>query len=214
MDQRSPNFNVRRGGQRPSLIVLHYTAMNSCAEAHDRLCDPAHEVSAHWLISETGRIFSLVDEQMRAWHAGAGGWAGFSDINSHSIGIELANNGKQPFPEPQMQALEGLLRDIMNRWEISPHQVIGHSDMAPSRKGDPGVRFDWRRLALQGLSIWPSAMGDADRALSHSLAAIGYPDADTQAALDAFRLRFRPFAKGNETAQDRALADQVARMMI
>ena len=86
--------------------------------------------------------------------------------------------------------------------------------MAPSRKGDPGVRFDWRRLALQGLSIWPSAMGDADRALSHSLAAIGYPDAGTQAALDAFRLRFRPFAKGNETAQDRALADQVARMMI
>ena len=100
----SPNFGARRGGVTPSLIVIHYTAMASCAEARARLCDPAVEVSAHWLISETGTTEALVDERHRAWHAGAGGWAGLEDINSHSIGIELANDGQQPFSEPQMAA--------------------------------------------------------------------------------------------------------------
>lgn len=184
--------------------------MNNCADALDRLCDPQHEVSAHWLISETGGLFSLVDEDMRAWHAGAGSWAGISDINSHSIGIELANRGDHPFPEPQMQRLETLLAQIMTRWAIAPHQIIGHSDMAPTRKKDPGARFDWRRLALQGQSIWPQSDGDPSHALANSLAKIGYGEPHSQATLDAFRLRFRPSAKGPETALDRAIAHDLA----
>ena len=107
----SPNHGPRRGGLQPSLIVIHYTGMATCAEARARLCDPVAEVSAHWLISETGVAEPLVDERFRAWHAGAGMWAGLDDINSHSIGIELQNSGDAPFPAPQMVALETLLAD-------------------------------------------------------------------------------------------------------
>lgn len=209
----SPNFGERRRGVLPSLVVIHYTAMASCAEARARLCDPAVEVSAHWLISERGEAEALVPEAARAWHAGAGGWAGLEDINSHSIGIELANSGSQPFAEPQMAALEVLLRGVMQRWQIAPHRVIAHSDMAPARKGDPGARFDWRRLALAGLSLWPEGEGDAARSLAASLDAIGYPVADPAARLAAFRLRFRPWAQGPEAPEDRARADAVARLM-
>ncbi len=199
----SPNFGDRRGGATPSLVVLHYTAI-SCEAARARLCDPEAEVSAHWLISQTGEAEALVDERHRAWHAGAGGWAGLDDINSHSIGIELANDGTQPFAEPQMAALERLLAAIMARWNIPAHRVIGHSDMAPSRKSDPGRHFDWRRLALQGLSVWPEPAAEAP--LAASLTAFGYPDAPDDARLTAFRLRFRPWASGPEDATDRALA--------
>ena len=182
----------------PSLIVLHYTAMPSCAEARARLCDPAFEVSAHWLISETGVVEGLVPEAMRAWHAGAGEWAGITDVNSHSIGIELANTGRQPFAEPQMAALEALLAGIMQRWAIPAHRVIAHSDMAPLRKGDPGPRFDWRRLALQGLAVWPEdvapdiALDELD-VFKRNAAIFGYPsDASALFLCAAFRSRFRP----------------------
>lgn len=208
----SPNFNERRGGVRPSLIVLHYTAMASCAEALERLCDPAHEVSAHWIISETGVAYPLVSEGMRAWHAGAGAWAGIDDVNSHSIGIELANAATHPFSEPQMLALENVLRGLRARWDIPPHRLIAHSDMAPTRKSDPGPRFDWRRLALQGLSIWPTAEGDPTRPVADSLDAIGYPAAPDTLRLAAFRLRFCPWHRGPETADDRARADAVAQI--
>ena len=206
----SPNFGERRGGVRPSLVVIHYTAI-PCDEARARLCDPVAEVSAHWLISETGVAEALVPEDQRAWHAGAGMWAGLDDINSHSIGIELSNDGSQPFAEPQMAALDTLLAAIMARWSIPPHRVIGHSDMAPTRKSDPGARFDWRRLALQGLSVWPESPGNPDVPLSDSLTRIGYPDAPATARLAAFRLRFRPWATGEETAADRATADTLAK---
>jgi N-acetylmuramoyl-L-alanine amidase len=194
------------------LIVIHYTAMESRDAARARLCDPVVEVSAHWLISEKGEAEALVPEAMRAWHAGAGEWAGLSDINSHSIGIELANTGNQPFPEPQMAALETLLSAIMQRWAIPNHRVIAHSDMAPDRKGDPGARFDWRRLALQGLSVWPDGLGDPARDFGQSLRAIGYPMADKPATLAAFRLRFRPWGVGSVGDADRACADAVARL--
>ena len=206
----SPNHGPRRGGVRPSLIVLHYTAMPSCAEARARLCDPEAEVSAHYLLSEMGRVEALVAEEMRAWHAGAGSWRGISDVNSHSIGIELANPGDAPFPEPQMAALEGLLRAVMARWSIGPDGVIAHSVMAPERKCDPGPRFDWRRLALGGLSVWPEA-GDSSADFLASLRAFGYPEAPHDALLSAFRLRFRPRAAGPEDASDRALAGSLAR---
>ena len=206
----SPNYGDRRGGVLPSLIVIHYTAMASCAEARARLCDPAFEVSAHWLISETGVVEGLVPEAARAWHAGAGAWAGVTDVNSASIGIELANTGHQPFAEPQMAALEALLAGIMQRWAIPPHRVIAHSDMAPSRKGDPGAKFDWRRLALQGLSIWPSA-GEADvDAFLPALRRFGYPEAPEAELLTAFRLRFRPWARGPLGRVDAGLACDLA----
>lgn len=206
----SPNFGARRDGARPSLIVLHYTGMATCAEARARLCDPVLELSAHWLISEQGEAEALVAEDQRAWHAGAGEWAGISDVNSHSIGIELANTGFQPFAEPQMAALETLLVGIMQRWQIAPHRVIAHSDMAPARKIDPGRRFDWLRLARAGLSVWPDA-GLADpSAFCPALRRFGYPDAPEATLLQAFRLRFRPWANGPVTAEDAGAASDLA----
>lgn len=207
----SPNFGERRGGARPDLIVIHYTAMASCAEARDRLCDPSAEVSAHYLISERGEVEALVPEAARAWHAGTGAWGRLTDVNSRSIGIELANPGDAPFPEPQMAALERLVAGIKARWHIPPERVIGHSDMAPGRKRDPGPRFDWRRLALQGLSVWPGQGEEPEAPLRLSLAAFGYPDAAPDALLAAFRLRFRPRADGPEDGSDRALAADLAR---
>jgi len=225
----SPNFGDRRG-RRVELVVLHYTAMPSCAEALDRLCDPAAEVSAHYVIDADGMLLSLVDEGARAWHAGAGMWRGEGDVNSRSIGIELANPGDRPYPEPQMAALERLLADVLHRHGLPPEAVIAHSDMAPGRKGDPGVRFDWRRLALQGLSVWldppvapppPSVPGrgegcaepDAARFLA-DLAAFGYPACPPGTLLTAFRLRFRPWANGPLDAVDCALAAGLGRFAV
>lgn len=190
--------------------MLHATAMQSCAEALHRLCDPAAEVSAHYLISETGEIWQLVDEVKRAWHAGRGSWGDVTDVNSHSIGIELANPLTCPFPEPQMAALETLLHDVLARHEISPSRVIAHSDMAPERKVDPGSRFDWRRLALQGLSIWPEPERTSCE-LAMLLHAAGYPsDVATEELLAAFRLRFRPDVSDPDTDTDRMLAAGLA----
>jgi N-acetylmuramoyl-L-alanine amidase len=193
------------------MVVVHYTAMPSCAAAEARLCDPAAEVSAHYLIAETGRVIALVPEAMRAWHAGAGAWGAVADVNSRSIGIELANTGTAPFPDPQMRALIALLADLRGRWPIPPERVIGHSDMAPGRKQDPGPRFDWRRVALAGQAVWPEPGGDPEAPLASSLTRIGYPETDPQTRLAAFRLRFRPWASGPEDATDRALAADLAR---
>ena len=203
----SPNHGDRRG-QRPELIVLHYTGMADTAEARARLCDPAAEVSAHWLVHEDGWTEGLVPEDRRAWHAGAGSWQGRDDVNSRSIGIEIANPGDRPFSLPQMDAVAVLLRDIMARWQIGPDGVIGHSDMAPGRKIDPGPRFDWQRLACEGLAL-SGGMG-ADVPLGASLARIGYPAVDAATRLAAFRLRFRPWAQGPETEEDRRAAAFVA----
>ena len=196
----SPNFGPRRDAQTPDLIVLHYTAMDTAEAALDRLCDPECEVSAHYLVAPDGESFGLVEEEMRAWHAGAGAWGGAGDVNSRSIGIELANDGASPFAAPQMAALEDLLSDIMARRRIPPEAVIGHSDMAPERKIDPGARFDWRRLARMGLSVWPEDETDADPAGFHDAATrFGYPDCSDAALLGAFRMRFRPGAEVRST---------------
>jgi N-acetylmuramoyl-L-alanine amidase len=158
-------------------------------------------------------VFSLVPEDMRAWHAGAGEWAGCRDVNSASIGIELDNDGTHPFAHPQMRALEGLLPDIMSRWDIAPAGVIGHSDMAPDRKQDPGPRFDWSRLARQGLAQRSVGAGREDAALSGALDHLGYPDCAPDLRLAAFRLRHRPWGQGPEAPEDRALADALAQTL-
>ncbi|WP_323037454.1 N-acetylmuramoyl-L-alanine amidase [Pararhodobacter sp.] len=208
----SPNFGPRRNGETPSLVVLHFTEMTSAKAALDRLCSPAAEVSAHYLIGRDGTVWKLVDEERRAWHAGAGVWRGQDDVNSRSIGIELDNDGASPFAAPLMRALEALLGDIRTRWAIPATGVIAHSDMAPDRKIDPGARFDWRRLARLGHAIWPAQSGDGTRPLQASLDKIGYPEAPAQARLRAFRLRFQTGSDGPETAHDRAVADALTQM--
>lgn len=209
----SANHGPRRGGVRPSLVVLHYTAMQSAGAALERLSSPDHEVSAHYLIAEDGCVFRMVDEAHRAWHAGAGAWGPVTDVNSASIGIELANPGDAPFAAPLMAALEALLADILIRHRLPPQAVIGHSDCAPGRKADPGRRFDWRRLARGGLSVWPEPGApppDAD--LARDLRRFGYTaPAPPEAILAAFRLRFRPGAEGPATDADRAIAADLAR---
>lgn len=208
----SPNHGERRGGARPDMVVIHYTAMASAAASCARLCDPAAEVSAHWLVDLDGAVTRLVPEELRAWHAGAGRWGAVTDVNSRSIGIELQNTGAHPFPEAQVRALERLLEGIMARWAIPPERVIGHSDMAPARKADPGPRFDWRRLALSGLSVWPGgAVGFTHPTFRAAAVAFGYdPDLAEEVILRAFRLRFRPWATGPADAVDAALAADLA----
>ena len=209
----SPNFGARRGGARPDMVVLHYTAMADTAAALDWLCDPASQVSAHYLISATGRLIQMVDEGARAWHAGAGRWGAVTDVNSRSIGIEITNGGAQPFTEPQMACLESRLRRITARWQIPPERVIGHSDMAPGRKSDPGRRFDWRRLARRGLAVWPAPAAAApDRMQFRELAAAaGYTaEVAEDILLDALRARFRPWATGPLGPEDMALVAGLA----
>ncbi|WP_299679332.1 N-acetylmuramoyl-L-alanine amidase [uncultured Roseobacter sp.] len=206
-DHPSPNFGPRRDGLTPSIIVLHYTAMASAEAAIDRLCDPKTDVSAHYVICRRGEVIRLVAEDKRAWHAGAGEWRGQTDINSRSIGIELDNAADHPFPEPQMAALEHLLSDLMARWAILPEDVIGHSDMAPGRKSDPGPRFDWARLARQGLAApgGPSRPGPDVSALRfrECARAAGFTaDMDDATLLATVRLRFRPYAKGPLAVED------------
>ncbi len=186
--------------------------MTSAEAACERLCAPEHAVSAHWLIGRDGALHHLVDEDRRAWHAGAGTWGGQGDVNARSIGIELDNDGQSPFSAPLMARLEALLPDVMARWDIPPKGVIAHSDMAPGRKADPGRRFDWRRLAVQGLGIWPDAALPGADDLDAALIAIGYPsDVPPETRLDAFRQRFRPLATGAADPADLAAAQDLAR---
>lgn len=154
----SPNHGARRLGA-PDMIVIHYTGMESCAAARERLCAPEFEVSAHYLIDLDGTVEQLVEENRRAWHAGVSEWGGEADVNSRSIGIELANKGAgpdyHPFPAPQIAALEALINSIRSRWAIEPANIVGHEDIAPGRKIDPGPKFDWARLRRLGLASGP-----------------------------------------------------------
>lgn len=216
LSRPSPNHGPRRDDARPDMVVIHYTAMQTAAAALERLCDPVAEVSAHYLICAQGIVWQLVDEDRRAWHAGVGRWGDVRDVNSRSVGIELANGGDHPFAAAQMDALEMLLARIMARWSIPPARVIGHSDMAPLRKSDPGPRFDWQRLARQGLSVWPDPaapapcgdfLTDAARFGYHAPAGCADPQG---AVLAALRLRFRPQATGPLEAADRVIAADLA----
>lgn len=214
----SPNFGPRRDGLLPRLVVIHFTGMAVMEEALERLCAPEHEVSAHYLIARDGRLFQLVEEEQRAWHAGHGTWGGLADINSRSIGIELDNTGSAPFSAPLMDRLEGLLAALLPRWNIPPEGVIGHQDFAPTRKWDPGPRFDWQRLARSGLAVWPepelpmTADRPEEAAFLAAAQGFGYPvEAGLETLLATFRARFRPWATGPLAAADMAAIHDLAR---
>jgi N-acetylmuramoyl-L-alanine amidase len=191
------NFDERPNGQAIDMLVLHYTGMRTMDEALARLCDPQAKVSAHYLIAETGDIHRLVGEERRAWHAGVSSWRGQSNINARSIGIELVNPGHEfgyrPFPGPQMAALIDLAKGILARRPIPARNVVGHADVAPSRKQDPGELFDWPMLAEAGIGLWPSVFTPSHAVhMVPKLAWYGYDVSDADAAVMAFQRHFRP----------------------
>jgi N-acetylmuramoyl-L-alanine amidase len=220
----SPNHDARPLGVQPSLIILHYTGMRSAAAAIARLCDPVAAVSAHYVIGEDGLVSQLVAEERRAWHAGLGGWRDISDINGHSIGIELVNPGHdwgyRPFPGQQIEALIELASTLREQYRLSPAAVIGHSDTAPARKIDPGELFPWADLAAHGLGIWPRSAPprDADPATALSrLAAIGYcldlPDVSPAQLIAAFQRHWRQArVDGVLDAETMGVIEAVARL--
>ncbi len=208
IERPSPNHDPRREGCPVDILVLHYTGMRTAVEALERLCDPEAKVSAHYTIDRDGQVYRHVDESLRARHAGVSYWAGERDVNSRSIGIELVNPGHEfgyvPFPEAQIAALVELARGILTRHPIPPHRVVGHSDVAPARKTDPGELFPWPQLAEVGIGAFPPPLaGEAARraaggnAFSEMLARFGYgvpPDVDIplSTVISAFQRHFRP----------------------
>lgn len=198
-EQLSPNFNER--ALPISMVVLHYTEMKPIESALEKLCDPAAEVSAHYLISEEGEVTRLVSEEKRAWHAGASYWRGHKDVNSASIGIELDHPGHglgyRPFAEAQIDALIPLLHRIVTQYDIPRANVVGHSDVAPARKTDPGELFPWSRLAEYGLCLARPKIElgdpfDNDGAFYLALERFGYDITDGHKAVEAFQRRWRP----------------------
>lgn len=199
IEKPSPNFDERT--LPVSMIVLHYTGMQDAQSAIDRLCDPEAKVSAHYVIDEDGRILRLVAEDKRAWHAGKARWRGIEDINSASIGIELVNPGHEfgyrPFLEEQIDALVPLVAEIKERHGITRGNIVGHSDIAPSRKQDPGELFPWNRLAKLRLALPRPTKGLMDPMWGDSgflvaLERFGYDVTDKLAAVVAFQRRYRP----------------------
>lgn len=185
----SPNFNDRR----PAYVVLHHTTNDTAEQALRTLTDPLREVSAHYLIGRDGRIYQLVDERRRAWHAGQSRWGSDADLNSSSVGIELDNNGREPFPVEQIDALLRLLGDLKSRYRIPTENFLGHADVAPGRKVDPSAWFPWRQLAQQGFGLWcdpPSPPAPAGFDADLGLQALGYDLTRRDAAVHAFKLHY------------------------
>jgi N-acetylmuramoyl-L-alanine amidase len=170
-DKLSPNHDDRKGVT-PSLIILHYTGMQTALDVFKRFRDADSKVSAHYTIDEDGSVYTHVDEERRAWHAGVSFWQGMTDINAHSVGIELVNPGHEwgyrPFTGAQMKSLIPLCKEIMQRWDIEPENVLAHSDVAPDRKQDPGEYFPWKELASHGVGVWP-AESDEDAVKATSI---------------------------------------------
>lgn len=210
----SPNYGPRRAASRPDMIVLHYTGMASGEDAEARLCDPASEVSSHYLVHEDGRIVQMVRESDRAWHAGKSSWRGRTDINSCSVGIEIVNPGHSlgypAFPKRQVEAVVGLCAGIAGRHAIAPERVLAHSDVAPGRKIDPGEKFPWKRLVevsrfvraspiRRGTALKPGDAGAGVKEVQSMLALYGYGveitgffDRPTEIVVEAFQRHFRP----------------------
>lgn len=211
----SPNHGERQGGRPPDCVILHYTGMPTSAAALEWLCNPASNVSCHYYVEEDGDVLQLVPEDRRAWHAGVSCWAGERDLNSRSIGIEIANaghpGGLPPYPDAQIAAVVALCRDLCGRYAIRPERILAHSDVAPGRKTDPGEVFPWNTLHRGGVGLWVPPMpadggatlapGDAAtevEALQENLARYGYDvavtgiyDLRTEQVVEAFQRRFR-----------------------
>jgi len=213
----SPNCGERLNGAKPAILLMHYTGMSSARKAISWLADPKSGVSCHYVVDETGTITQMVSEQARAWHAGRSFWQGETDINSCSIGIEIQNpghqDGYQDFPAAQMAAVLALSQDILARHGILNQRVLAHSDIAPTRKIDPGEKFDWRYLADNGVGHWvsPQPIDRCDLGLEKGLKApevlkmqklleqygfgvetTGVLDDKTALVVRAFQLHFRP----------------------
>ena len=227
----SPNHDSRPPGQRVNMLLIHYTGMETAKAAIQHLKDPKAKVSAHYVIEEDGQLTRMVDETRRAWHAGVSAWDRETDINACSIGIELVNPGVEfgyrGFPDAQMQALETLAKRLVTRYDIPKDRVLGHSDVAPLRKVDPGELFDWKRLAQAGVGLWPEHMNNADWAtlklgdsgagvekMQFDLARFGYDlevsgayGAPTTVVVAAFQRHFR-------AAQVDGIADRETRCML
>ena len=232
----SPNIERRIDVSRPDILLLHYTGMHSCAKAIGWLANPQSKVSCHYVIDVDGRITQMVAEADRAWHAGAGTWQGHADVNSRSIGIEIHNcghdQGYPAFPAAQMAAVLALSRDIVSRWSMPPQSVLAHSDIAPTRKIDPGEKFDWAGLATAGIGHWvePCAIDAFDEGLGFAatgavvaeaqrqLAGYGYGvglsgtiDPSTAIVLRAFQRHFRPARIDGRL--DRSTFDTLSRLL-
>lgn len=224
----SPNFEPRKGGRAPDMLLLHYTGMESADDALACLTAEASRVSCHYMVDGKGRIIQLVAEAMRAWHAGVSRWAGEDDINSSSIGIEIHNpghdHGYPDFPEKQMRAVEALCLDILARNAIPPARVLAHSDVAPSRKMDPGEKFDWARLARAGAGLWvepaaiagdaglkPGDTGEEARAFQEALRVYGYGVEPTGEYDEATRLVVAAFQRHFRRARVDGVADRSTR---
>ncbi len=201
----SPNFDERR----PNFVILHHTSDDSVDQALRTLTDPARKVSSHYLIARDGKIYHLVDELARAWHAGESYWRGNRDLNSASIGIELDNNGEEPFGDAQIESLLALLADLKQRYGIPAANFIGHGDVAPRRKTDPSRHFPWEKLAEHGFGLWcepPYSQAPPGRDSAMLLSAFGYDISDPDAAIAAFKRHFAPNDASQEmTEEDRAL---------
>ena len=202
IDRPSPNHGPRPADGRVELLILHYTGMPTAEHALSRLCDPAAQVSAHYTVDEDGTVYTHVPEDRRAWHAGVSRWRNGGDVNSRSIGVEIVNPGHEfgyrPFPAIQMASVVALCRGIIDRHGIAPADVLGHSDVAPARKVDPGELFDWPSLAVQGVGLWPSPHhpddgSDTDVDVGALLERYGYDRAEPRALL-AFQRHFHPQA--------------------
>lgn len=199
----SPNFEKRKSFVVPDMVIIHYTGMETTESALERLCSAHSKVSSHYLINRNGKIWQLVEEDMASWHAGESSWLNKTNLNQSSIGIELCNPGHdfeyKKFTEKQMFSLEWLLRTIKNKYSIRIESILGHSDVAPLRKKDPGEKFDWKRLAQQGLAVWtdnteelPEIYNQKDL-IYESLKNIGY-DVDNyyNESIVAFKRHFIP----------------------
>jgi len=231
----SPNFGPRRGRSRPDMIILHYTGMATGEAAEAWLCDPASEVSSHYLVHEDGRVVQMVRESDRAWHAGQSAWRGETDVNSRSVGVEIVNPGHalgyRQFPPRQIAAVIALCRGIAGRHAIPPERILAHSDVAPGRKIDPGERFPWQRLARSGVGhlvaparlgssggLRPGDGGAAVEELQSMLSLYGYDvqitgtfDARTAAVVEAFQRHFRRRRVDGEA--DRSTVETLRRLL-
>ena len=216
-DAPSPNQDDRPPGTPVDTLVLHYTGMQSAAAAIGRLRDPAARVSSHYVVEEDGQVWRLVPERRRAWHAGVSAWRGHHVLNHRSVGVEIVNPGHEwgyrPFPAVQMAAVRDLCLAVLARHPIPPRNVVGHSDIAPDRKQDPGELFDWQGLARSGVGLWPSSQAASvpHEAVGTTLAGIGYPIPDLPTTVAAFQRRWRPSGiTGEADPETRAILASVA----